>query len=266
MGADQTIDWAKEAASALEWWRDAGVDVLVEDAAAGWLAPPLNVRAEEGLSGAKVRLEGQSQVFRDASSHALNRSSARTKGGAANFAPLPATLAAFLDWRTGDEAPEAGWHGPAIASTGPEAAELMVLVDCPERDDRDLLSGQAGRLFDRMLAAIGLSRDAIHLAAVCWKRPTAGRVPRDVEARLGAIAQHHVALVAPKRLILMGNAASRAVLSMDVPEGRERLRALNHRSGTEGQALATFHPRLLLERPEMKAQAWRDLLLIGENR
>ena len=37
MGADQHIDWAKEAASALSWWSDAGVDVLVEDEAFGWL-------------------------------------------------------------------------------------------------------------------------------------------------------------------------------------------------------------------------------------
>ena len=263
MGADQTIDWAKEAASALEWWHDAGVDVLVEDAPAGWLDSPPSVCPEEGLSGAKARLEGQSQVLRDASSHALSRSSARTEGGAADFAPLPPALAVFLEWRAGGEAPEAGWHGPAIASTGPDTAELMVLVDCPERDDRDLLGGAAGRLFDRMLAAIGVARDAVHVAAVCWKRPTAGRVPREVETRLGEIARHHVELVAPKRLILMGNAASRALLTMELTEARGRLRVLNHKSGKEGHVLATFHPRFLLERPEMKAQAWRDLLLIG---
>ncbi|WP_375288291.1 uracil-DNA glycosylase family protein [Sphingomonas sp.] len=265
MGADQTIDWAKEAVSALTWWQDAGVDVLVEDAAVGWLdETPLShtVRGEEGLSGAKARFEPH--VLRDASSPSLSRSSGRTDD--AWGVPLPTALPAFLNWRASDAAPEFGWHGAAIAAAGPADAAVMVLVDCPERDDRDLLGGAAGRLFDRMLAAIGLSRDAIHLAAVCWKRPTAGRVPRDVEARLGAIARHHVDLVAPERLILMGNAASRAVLSMDLTEGRERLRALNHRNRTEGHALATFHPRFLLERPEMKAQAWRDLMLIGGNR
>ena len=266
MGADQAIDWAKDAASALDWWRDAGVDVLVEDAPTGWLSAAPPVHPEEGLSGAKARLEGHAQGLRNASSHALSRSPARTVRVAGELAPLPATLAEFLAWRAGEAAPEAGWHGPALAATGPIEAETMVLVDCPDRDDRDLLSGAAGRLFDRMLAAIGLERAGVHVAAVCWKRPTAGRVPRDVETRLGEIARHHVALVAPKQLILMGNAASRAVLSMESVEARGRLRALNHKNGTEGHALATHHPRLLLERPEMKAQAWKDLLLIGGNR
>ena len=39
MGADQNHDWAKIAASALDWWREAGVDTLVEDAPFDWLAP-----------------------------------------------------------------------------------------------------------------------------------------------------------------------------------------------------------------------------------
>lgn len=250
MGADQSIDWAHEAASALEWWQDAGVDVLVEDAAVDWLAAPATAHSDESSIGAKARLDGQDPARRDASSPGLHT-------------PLPDALPAFLDWRRGDAAPEAGWHGPALAAIGPADAELMVLVDCPERDDRDLLGGAAGRLFDRMLAAIGVERAAVHLAAVCWKRPTAGRVPRDVEARLGVIARHHVELVAPGRLILMGNAASRAVLSVEMAESRGRLRSLNHKNGKKGQALATFHPRFLLERPAMKAEAWKDLLLIG---
>lgn len=263
VGADQTIDWAKEAASALEWWRDAGVDVLVGEAPTGWLSP---VRAEERLSASEdaSRSTAPGHALRDGPSHTLSPSSGRTAGEA--LAPLPAALAEFLAWRAGEAAPEFGWHGPAIASSGPDTAEMMVLVDCPERDDRDLLGGAAGRLFDRMLAAIGVERPAVHLAAVCWKRPAAGRVPRDVEARLGEIARHHVDLVAPRQLILMGNAASRAMLSMELTESRGCLRALNHRSGTQGQALATFHPRFLLERPAMKAEAWKDLLLIGGTR
>ena len=37
MGADQNIDWRQAAASTLEWWRDAGVDVLVGDEPFDWL-------------------------------------------------------------------------------------------------------------------------------------------------------------------------------------------------------------------------------------
>jgi DNA polymerase len=178
---------------------------------------------------------------------------------------MPALFADFLNWRAGPAVPEASWGGVAFAATGPETAELMVLVDCPERDDGEtLLSGPAGRLFDRMLAAIGLTRDAIHFTSVCAKRPTAGRVHQEVEAQLAAIAQHHVGLVHPKRLLVLGNAASRAILGTDLSNARGRLHAFNHKTGKTG-TVVSYHPRFLLEKPAMKAEAWRDLQMLMRN-
>ncbi|MFW9320202.1 uracil-DNA glycosylase family protein, partial [Glaesserella parasuis] len=92
-------------------------------------------------------------------------------------------------------------------------SDLMVLVEAPERDDEaagQLLSGPAGVLFDRMLAAIGRSRETIHLASLAIARPLAGRLPHDAFDDLARIARHHVGLVAPKAVLVMGNAPSRA--------------------------------------------------------
>ena len=234
MGADQNLDWARQAASALEWWRDAGVDVVVDDAAFKWLEAPV----------APVRV-------------------AATAATVPAEAGLPDDPSAFAAWRAGDAAPEARWGGLAIAASGPASAELMIFVDCPERGDREtLMEGDVGRLFDRMLAAIGRSRADVGLASVCNRRPTTGRVPRDVEVRLGDIARHHVALAAPKRLLAMGDAASRALLAMNVADARGRLLPLNHRNGTITHVVATHHPRFLLDRPAAKAETWRDLLLL----
>lgn len=237
MGADQNQDWQQLAASALEWWRDAGVDTLVGDDPFDWLA------ADEPLA-----------VASRAPATAAPEASATT---------LPATSEAFFAWRIGREAPESGWGMTLVAASGPVTADLMILVDCPERDDRDsLLGGAAGKLFDRMLAAIGRSRADVHLASVCTARPTAGRMPRDMEARLGEIARHHAGLSAPRRLLVMGDAASRAILAMNVMEARGRLHVLNHAGGKETQVVASFHPRMLLERPALKAEAWRDLQML----
>ncbi|TXC70947.1 uracil-DNA glycosylase [Sphingomonas ginsenosidivorax] len=241
MGADQNIAWHALAASALEWWQDAGVDMLVDDAPRDWFAAPAPP-PPAALAPAST-----------------------TPVAVLEPAEMPASLAEFLTWRNSPAVPEALWGGVAFAATGPATAELMVLVDCPERDDGEtLLSGPAGRLFDRMLAAIGTTREAVHLASVCAKRPTAGRVHRDVEAQLAAIAQHHVGLIAPKRLLVLGNAASRAILATDLPDARGRLHAFNHKTGKTG-TVVSFHPRFLIEKPAAKPEAWRDLQMLMRN-
>lgn len=222
-------------ASALDWWRDAGVDVLVEDGPRDWLAreaAPVPVEAPVPAPDA-----------------------------------LPRTMPEFLAWRGGEGAPEAAWRGVSLTASGPADARLMVLVDCPDRDDADcLLSGKAGKLFDRMLAAIGVEREAIHLAAVCVRRPATGRMPRELEAELQRLARHHLGLVAPARVLLLGDAASRALTGTEVLRARGSLRRIKHDApsgvGGETDAVATFHPRLLLERPAQKADAWRDLQLL----
>jgi DNA polymerase len=190
--------------------------------------------------------------------------------------PLPATLAAFAAWRAGPDAPEAEWPGQPIVAQGPATADIMVMTDLPEREDADsgvLMSGAAGRLFDRMLAAIGLDRTSIYLVPVCTVRPMAGRITPEAEQRLNEIARHHVMLARPKRLLLLGNAPSRALLGTDTLRIRGRLHGINLSGGKgpEGgndvatQAVASFHPRFLLERPAAKAEAWKDLqMLIGK--
>jgi uracil-DNA glycosylase family 4 len=244
MGADQKLDWHAVAASAIDWWIDAGVDVSVDEAPRDWLAatvapPPVTRRSAAVAEAAPEPI-------------------------------LPATLDAFLAWRQSDAAPESDWPGAFLTAQGPADAPLLILVDVPEREDVEsgqLLSGAAGRLFDRMLAAIGQSRASVHLVALCAKRPIAGRIAPEIEERLIEIARHHIALAAPKRVLLLGNAPSRALLAADVARARQSLRSVNLTGGNRAvtvEAIASFHPRFLLERPAQKAEAWRDLqLLIG---
>jgi DNA polymerase len=234
VGVEHLGQWQAAAISTLDWWREAGVDTLVDDAPRDWLARPTQTAAVVTPLAAPTA--------------------------------LPVTLPEFLAWRVSGAAPETAWRGASISAAGPLDAKLMVLVDCPDRDDRDcLLDGAAGRLFDRMLAAIGLSRGHVHLAAVCSRRPLAGRMPREIEAELHRLAVHHVGLLAPERLLLMGDAASRAVTGSEVLRARGTLRAFNH-AGGESLTVATFHPRLLLERPAQKADAWRDLQMLMGSR
>jgi DNA polymerase len=246
MGADQNIDFRLMAASALEWWRDAGVDMLVDDAPRDWLAPP--------AISTPATTDG---------SIAARPARAPAKPLPA-VAPLPTTLEAFEQWRLGPDAPDAGWSETRIGGAGSAASGLMVLVEAPEREDEatgQLLSGAVGTLFDRMLAAIGRDRSSIYLASVAVARPIAGRIPSEAIEELGRIARHHVALVAPIRLLIFGNTASRVICGADVAALRGSLHDVNHGTGKTG-VVASFHPRFLLERPAAKAEAWRDLQLL----
>ncbi|MGN6622284.1 MAG: uracil-DNA glycosylase family protein, partial [Sphingomonas sp.] len=166
MGADQHIDWNAAAASALDWWQEAGVDTLVDEAPRDWLASVPSTGA-----GA----------------------AAATAAPAPAPEKPPATLAAFEAWRIGSAAPDAGW-GRLIAAEGNAESGLMVLVDMPEREDAAsgrLLTGEAGRLFDRMLAAIGRDRQSIYLASLAAARPIAGQIAAEDVAPLAALSRQH---------------------------------------------------------------------------
>ena len=239
MGADQNLDLRAHIAGVLDWWHDAGVDCLVDDVPRDWLA--------------RVAPSARPSSDPDTVSPARK---------------LPDTLTEFLSWRIGSEAPEAAWPGVAMPAQGivpgNGAVGIMVVVDMPDRDDESagqLLSGPVGKLFDRMLAAIGLDRSSVLIAALAVKRPPAARITGDMVPTLEALLRHQIALAAPKRILALGGAASRAVTGTDAADARGRLHTINH-DGGKTEAVASYHPRFLLERPAAKADAWRDLQML----
>lgn len=220
------------AASALSWWREAGVDTIVGETPRDWLNP----------------------------------APARPVAGEAPAADpmLPATLADFQAWLMTAQRPD--FAGPRVGPAGDPAAGLMILTDMPSAADVEagaLLSGEAGALFDRMLAAIGRGRDNAYLASLSPARPATGRIePASLDA-LGRIARHHVALAAPKALLLFGDACGKALLGLAVGEGRGRWHALDTPAGRIN-ALLTIRPEKLLKQPGLKKHAWEDLQRLME--
>lgn len=232
MGADQHFDIRDQIASTLDWWREAGVDTLIDEDPRDWLAA------------------------------AVASPAAPAPPAEAAVAALPDALAEFVPWRTGDAAIERQWGRTPLAPEGDPSAAIHVIVDSPD-DDAAYLSGATGRLFDRMLAAIALDRTRLCITGLAWARPVSGSVPASDEAELATQALHFLSLARPKRVLLLGQATSRALLGTDGARPRGLLHGINHR-GAELEMVATWHPRFLLERPAAKADTWRDLqLLIG---
>jgi DNA polymerase len=220
----------REAASALRWWIEAGVDVSVQEEPRNWF---------ERVPTAAPTVLDQTQ----------------------KPAPAPVDLKSFRQWLTGPQAPLYARGSKPVLPQGAEEAEVMLLSEPPTRDELGSgapFGGEAAELMERMLAAIGMAGQAYSANLACFHSPSARLTDKEVEQCREA-ARQHVALARPKRLLLLGDAPCRAVL------GKPLLQARGHVHKVEGvRTVATFHPRQLLKRPSDKALAWKDLLLLTE--
>jgi uracil-DNA glycosylase family 4 len=226
--------WAE---SALSWWQEAGVDTLIAEAPRDWLAPMAKAQA-----------------------------AAPEMPPAPADAP-PADLDAFRAW-FGDGAllPLGAPGAPRLRPSGDPGAGLMILIDMPGPDDvaaGTLLSGTPGALFDRMLAAIGLSRETIYLASMSPFRTPTGTLDAGTAERLAGIARHHIGLAAPRALLLFGDACSKALVGPAVAGARGRWHEIDTAAGAI-RTLVTIRPEKLDKQPALKAHAWADLQLLME--
>jgi DNA polymerase len=187
---------------------------------------------------------------------------------------LPATLAAAATLSE-LEALVAQFEGCALKRTakslcfsrGNAEARVMLIGEAPGRDE-DLQGkpfvGRAGKLLDRMLAAIGLSEESVYITNTIYWRPPGNRTPTPQE--IGACAPflaRQIELVHPDMLVLLGGAAAKSILG--VTEGIMRLRGkwkIYHDGARDIPTLATLHPAYLLRNPEAKRYVWRDLLML----
>jgi len=157
-----------------------------------------------------------------------------------------------------------------VFADGTEGAPLMVIGEAPGADEDRLglpFVGRSGQLLDRMLAAIGRDRrrDAYITNVLFW-RPPGNRKPTDDEvAQCLPFVWRHIALAAPRVVMLAGGTATAALLARI--EGITRLRGRWFPLAVAGladpvPAIATYHPSFLLRAPARKSEAWRDLLAI----
>ncbi|SDW12153.1 DNA polymerase [Albimonas donghaensis] len=153
-----------------------------------------------------------------------------------------------------------------VICDGRPGARVMIVGEAPGREeDREgkPFVGRSGVLLDRMLAAIGLARDAatpadsVYITNVAFWRPIENRRPStDEVSMLLPFTERHIELAAPDFVLLMGAAPSQGLL--DTTVGITRLRGI-WRDWRGVPVLPTFHPAYLLRTPERKRDSWRDL-------
>ncbi len=235
-----------QADSYIAWWRDAGVEYLCADETTDWLAAPA-ARAEESPASQT----GTSP----ASLPPARRPLSDREDWPSNFSALMQAVA------TEPTMPGSGYSHRIAAPVAVPNAALMVICDFPEEAELaggSLGLGPTGELLKAMVRAMGIDAAKVHMGALAHSRPAGGALPSEDASLLADFARHQIAVVNPQKLLLLGSAVSEILNGEDLMTARANLRNFNH-DGSNMAAAATFHPRTLLARPILKAQAWQDL-------
>lgn len=151
---------------------------------------------------------------------------------------------------------------------GKAGSKLMLVGEAPGREE-DLQGipfvGRSGQLLNRILAAIGLSRDAVYIANTIPWRPPGNRTPTPMETELcRPFIERQIELANPRILVALGGPAMQVLSGVKDGIIRSRGKWLSHKLQNGGALplMPTFHPAYLLRTPSQKKLVWSDFLEI----
>jgi uracil-DNA glycosylase family 4 len=147
-----------------------------------------------------------------------------------------------------------------VCGVGNPNARLVLVGEAPGREE-DLQGepfvGEAGRLLDKILQAMGLHRDDVYICNVLKCRPPNNRDPQPEEATTcEAFLVRQIAAVRPQVIIALGPFAVHSLLKTNAPISKLR----GEWQSYQGIPLMpTYHPAYLLSNPEGKRDVWDDM-------
>jgi DNA polymerase len=122
--------------------------------------------------------------------------------------------------------------------------------------------GQAGRLLENMLFAIGLDRRQVYITNIVKCRPPGNRDPREDEvASCAPYLDQQIELIRPEIIVALGKPASHRLTGTKKPIGALRGRWVSYKGIP---LMPLFHPAYLLRTPSAKREAWDDLKKIKQ--
>jgi DNA polymerase len=150
-----------------------------------------------------------------------------------------------------------------VFGEGAEHARLVLVGEGPgfeeDRSGRPFV-GAAGALLDKIIAAMGLTRQAVYIGNIVKCRPPGNRNPTPAEiAACLPFLKRQLAAIRPRVICALGGVAAHSLLETEIPISR--LRGRFHE--VMGMAvMPTFHPAFLLRNPDRKRDVWHDMQLV----
>jgi len=157
-----------------------------------------------------------------------------------------------------------------VFGVGAADAPLMFVGEAPgEQEDKrgEPFVGAAGQLLDKMIEAMGWTRDTVYIANTTKCRPPGNRNPQPDELEQCMPFLHaQIASIAPRIIVALGRPASNQLLGIDAPISSLRGKFHDYPLLTAERhslkIMPTFHPAYLLRDPDKKRAAWADLKLV----
>ena len=178
-----------------------------------------------------------------------------------------------MDWKTLEETcrgctacPLAATRKNVVFGVGNPAAEVLFVGEGPganEDKQGEPFVGRAGQLLDKMLAAVGLSRQHnIYIANMVKCRPPQNRdpLPEEQDACLHWL-KAQTALLRPKILVCLGRVAACRLIAPDFKVTRQHGEFFEKKGML---LMGTLHPAALLRTPSQKPDAFEDFLKLRE--
>lgn len=147
-----------------------------------------------------------------------------------------------------------------VFGAGNPNADLMLVGEAPGADeDKNGVPfvGRSGKLLDKILAAIDISREDVFIANILKCRPPENRDPLASEVdKCEPYLKRQIELINPKVILALGRIAGQTLLR--TKDSLTKLRQKEH--NYHGKILmVTYHPAALLRNPNWKRPTWEDV-------
>ncbi len=152
--------------------------------------------------------------------------------------------------------------GKAVPGEGNPNATVMLVGEAPGKKEAETgkpFVAQSGRVLDRLLSQIGLTRDDVYLTSPVKYLPQRGAPTQQdiIHGRTHLLKQ--INIIDPQLVVLMGRVAAQAVLDQPVPIKREHGRVVEKDGRTY---FLTFHPAAILHDPSLRKDMEEDFQVL----
>lgn len=136
---------------------------------------------------------------------------------------------------------------------------LMIITDIPGADDDasgNILSGATGELMDKMLNAIGESRQTVSIIPMVFWRTPGGRTPSQTELEMARpFVDRAIELLHPRVILTLGTLPATQIADVNLAKSHGVPVTLT----CGATCVPIFHPNYLILKPAAKRDVWNAL-------